>query len=48
MMKSCWEQDPTLRPGFSKLVQSIGKDLQGMTNNLYVSAFDLQQAANTE
>ena len=43
MMNSCWEEDPKLRPGFSELVQSIGKDLQSMTDYLYVSAFNNQQ-----
>ena len=47
-MNNCWEMDPKLRPGFSELVQSIDKDLQGMTDNLYVSAFDAQSAANSE
>ena len=42
-MKSCWEEDPKLRPEFSELVQSIGKDLQGMTDYLNVSAFSNQQ-----
>ena len=47
-MKSCWEPEPEARPGFSELVQSIGKDLQGMTDYLYVSTFGFQQAANTD
>ena len=42
MMMRCWEEDPELRPGFSELVQSIGKDLQGMTDYIYTSAFNNQ------
>ena len=42
MMMRCWEEDSELRPGFSELVQSIGKDLQGMTDYIYVSAFNNQ------
>ena len=48
MMKRCWEQDPKLRPGFSELVQSIDKDLQGMTDYIFVSAFSLKRAANPQ
>ena len=47
-MNSCWEQEPEARPEFSQLVQSIGKDLQGMTGYLYVSAFDNQEEINKE
>ena len=48
MMKRCWEQDPKLRPEFSELVQSIGKDLQGMTDYIYISAFSLKHAASPQ
>ena len=47
-MNSCWEQEPEARPEFLQLVQSIGKDLQGMTRYLYVSAFDIQEEINKE
>ena len=47
-MNSCWEQEPEARPEFSQLVQSISKDLQGMTGYLYVSAFDNQEEINKE
>ena len=46
MMNSCWEMDPKLRPGFSELVQIISKDLQGMTDYLYISAFSFEHVAN--
>ena len=47
-MNSCWEQEPEARPGFSQLVQSIGKDLQGMSHYLYVSPFDNQKEINED
>ena len=47
-MNSCWEMDPKLRPGFSQMVLSIGKDLQSMTDYLYVSAFNKLNEQVTE
>ncbi len=48
-MSNCWELDPKLRPGFSQLVNSVGTDLQGMTDYLYVTAFTgFEHASNPE
>ena len=39
ILKNCWEYNPVLRPTFSNLVENIGKELEMMSDYLYVSTF---------
>ena len=43
IMKNCWEYNPVLRPTFSNLVENIGKELELMSDYLYVSTFSDEQ-----
>ena len=39
MMMSCWKAEPSERPLFSSLVESLSKILENQADYLYVGAF---------
>ena len=39
MMMWCWEMEPSKRPSFSTLVQTVSKSLEEMADYLHIGAF---------